>query len=82
MYVNISGMEQLKINSAADFGTYAWAAEVLGLSVRQVARYVQAGILNGAQPLCASRESARTKRLVCVEDVLILQRARKVVGRG
>jgi hypothetical protein len=75
-------MEQLKIKSAADFGTYAWAAEVLGLSVRQVGRYVSVGILHGAQPLCGSRESARTKRMVNVEDVLALKRARKVAGRG
>lgn len=75
-------MEQLKIKSAADFGTYAWAAEVLGLSARQVGRYVAAGILAGSQPLCGSRESARTKRMVNVEDVLELKRARKVAGRG
>jgi hypothetical protein len=75
-------MEQLKIKSAADFGTYAWAAEVLGLSVRQVGRYVTAGILHGAAPLCGSRESARTKQMVDVEQVLALKRARKVAGRG
>jgi hypothetical protein len=75
-------MEQLKIKTAADFGTYAWAAETLGLSVRQIGRYVKVGILHGAQPMCGAGESARTKRMVNVEDVLALKRARKVAGRG
>jgi hypothetical protein len=75
-------MDQMKIKSAGDFGTYAWAAELLGLSVRQVCRYVAAGILDGAQPLCGSHESARTKRMVDVDQVLALQQARKVAGRG
>jgi hypothetical protein len=75
-------MEQLKIKSAADFGTYAWAAEVLGLSVRQVDRYVRQGILRGVQPRCGSRESARHKRMVDVEAVLTLKAAREVAGRG
>jgi hypothetical protein len=75
-------MEQLKIQSVSEWGTYGWAAEVLGLSLRQVGRLVKAGTLSERTPRCGARESARHKRLVSVEQVLALKAARKVVGRG
>lgn len=75
-------MKQIKIATSADFGTYAWAAEQLGVSVRQVGRYVNAGLLTSERPLCGSRESARTKLMVRCDQVRELKRARQVVGRG
>lgn len=76
------GMEQLKIQTPSDWGSYAWAAEQLNMSVRQVGRYVQAGTLTAYTPRIGARESKRHKRMVSVEDVLALKRARVVVGRG
>jgi hypothetical protein len=75
-------MDEIRILRSDDFGTYAWAAELLGVSVRQVGRYVAAGVLDSARPLCAVRESARTKLMVRADQVRELKRARAVVGRG
>lgn len=68
--------------NAAEFCTIAWAAERLGLSVRQVGRYVVDGTLSGVTPLTGSRESKRHKRMIRVNDVERLRDARVVTGRG
>ena len=73
-------MNEFKIDHG--WGTYAWAAEQLGLSVRQVGRYVRDGILTASRPRVGSRESARTKLMVSVDAVMELKRARQVAGRG
>lgn len=75
-------MSQLKIEMPSDWATMAWAAEQLGVSLRQVGRYVQAGILTAYTPRCGSRETHRHKRMVSVDEVRDLKRAREVVGRG
>lgn len=62
--------------------TYAWAAEFLGVSLSQVARYVTGGQLEAVTPLVGSRESARHKKMLHRAQVLRLRDARKVVGRG
>lgn len=61
-------------------GTYAWAAEQLGVSVTQVGRYVRDGLLTAHSPKCGSRESER--RFLDVDEVFAFREARKVVGRG
>lgn len=65
-----------------EYCTIAYAAERLGLSVRQVGRYVLDGTLTGITPLTGSRESQRHKRMVRVADVERLKLARSVTGRG
>lgn len=61
-------------------GTYAWAAEQLGVSVTQIGRYVKDGLLAVSSPKCGARESSR--RFLDVDEVLAFKAARKVVGRG
>lgn len=63
-----------------EVGTYAWAAEQLGVSVQQVGRYVKDGVLMARSPRCGSTETSR--RLLDVDEVFRLRDARKVVGRG
>jgi hypothetical protein len=75
-------MEQMKIHTPSDWGSFAWAAEQLDVSVRQIARYVQAGTLTAYTPRIGARETKRHKRMVSVDDVQALKRARLVVGRG
>jgi predicted site-specific integrase-resolvase len=75
-------MEQLKITAPTDWGTMAWAAEQLGVSIRQVNRYIEAGTLEVFTPRCGTRETKRHKRVVSCEQVRELKRAREVVGRG
>jgi predicted site-specific integrase-resolvase len=67
-------------NELAHVGTYAWAAEVLGVSVAQVGRYVKDGLLSVASPKCGRHESSR--RFLLVDEVLEFKHARAVVGRG
>jgi hypothetical protein len=72
-------METVKISV---WVTYGWAAEALGVSVSQVARYVAGGQLEAVTPLVGPRESARHKRMILREQVLKLREARTVIGRG
>jgi predicted site-specific integrase-resolvase len=75
-------MKQLEITAPTDWGTMQWAAEMLGVSVRQVNRYVAAGRLTMVTPRCGARETKGYKRMVSVAQTLELKRAREVVGRG
>ncbi len=74
---------QLAFPSSGDFCTVAWAAELLGLSHRGVARLVQDGKLKEHMPLTGSRESTRHKRLLSADEVRAYRRALMVVkGNG
>lgn len=77
-------MNQLKISTPTDWCTYARAAEILGVSLRQVGRLVANPNvqLHAITPQVGARESARGKRVLSVDDVLALRDALKVTGRG
>lgn len=65
-----------------DYGTYAWAAEQLDVSLRQVGRYVNDGLLSVVVPRCGARESRRHKRMLAVSEVLELKTVRARMKSG
>lgn len=70
---------QLAFPASGDFCTVAWAAELLGMSQRGVAKLVQDGRLREHMPLVGSRESKRHKRLLSADEVREYKRALLVV---
>lgn len=70
---------QTAIASAQDWCTIAYASEILGVSMRQVGRYVRAGRLHAHRPRVGSRESDRHKAILSVDEVFALRDARAIV---
>jgi predicted site-specific integrase-resolvase len=70
---------QTAIASAQDWCTIAYAAELLGVSMRQITRYLAEGKLHGHRPRVGSRESARHKAILNVDEVLAFRDARAIV---
>jgi hypothetical protein len=70
---------QTAIASAQDWCTIAYAAEVLGVSMRTITRYLAAGTLHGHKPRVGSRESSRHKAILSVDEVLALRDALAIV---
>lgn len=68
---------QLSIRAATDWCTVAWAAEQIGVSGRQVYRWVQDGTLVGQTARHGTRESGRRHLILDVDDVLGFARAYK-----
>lgn len=73
---------QLAFPSSKDFCTLAWAAELLGMSHRSVAKLVADGRLKDHTPLVGSRESKRHKRMLSADEVREYKRALQVVNGG
>jgi cobalamin biosynthesis protein CobD/CbiB len=69
----------MRNQSPAEWCTQAAAAELLGVSLRQVGRYVADGTLTGQHPICGSRESKRHKVIISLDEVRTLAAARRVV---
>lgn len=61
--------------------TIARAAEILGVSLSQVARYVQEGKLTSVTPWLGTGESGRHKGLLDTAEVYRFRDARKVIGK-
>lgn len=70
---------QLVFPSSKDFCTVAWAAELLGMSIRSVLRLVADGKLSSFSPLVGSHESGRHKRMLSADQVREYKRALSVV---
>jgi hypothetical protein len=70
---------QTALASPSDWCTMAYAAELLGVSLRQVGRYVADGVLQGYRPRVGTRESTRHKMILHVDEVRRLRDAREVV---
>lgn len=62
------------------WGTVAWAAEQIGVSGRQVYRWIQDGTLTGQHARHGSRESGRRHLILDVDEVLRFARAYKMVN--
>lgn len=60
----------------SDWGTLAWAAETLGVSERQVRRYVRDKQLTAYRPRIGTRETSRRFPMLSVAQVQDLARAR------
>jgi hypothetical protein len=67
---------QIAIALPSDWCTVARAGEILGLSQRQVRRYIRDGVLAGGTPQVGAREQARQKTMVRVDEVMELRTAR------
>jgi hypothetical protein len=74
-------MKQMMIPSGTDYCTFAWAAELLGVSQRQVYRIALAGKLDLFRPLVGSRESSRAHRMLSTEQVRDFARARSLTKK-
>jgi hypothetical protein len=70
---------QTAIASPQDWCTAAYAAELLDVSLRQIWRYTQEGKLHAYRPRVGSRESARHKVMLSVDEVLAFRDARAIV---
>jgi hypothetical protein len=70
---------QTALASPKDWCTLAYAAEVLGVSLRQVGRYVADGVLQGYRPRVGARESSRSHLILHVEEVIRLRDARRLI---
>jgi hypothetical protein len=61
---------QMMIPDAQDFCTVAYAAEKIGMSMRQVRRLcLPGGPIRAVRPRTGSRESGRYRSLLLVQDV-------------
>jgi hypothetical protein len=69
MRVNMSAMNgQMKLPDASDFCTVAYAAEKIGMSMRQVRRLcAPGGPIRAVRPRTGSRESGRYRSLLLVD---------------
>lgn len=72
-------MSQPKIPLVADFCTVAYAAERIGVSQRQVRRWVAAGVLHGQHAKHGSRETGRRHVILADAEVTQFARAYKMI---
>lgn len=77
----LCGMDQMKIAVADDFCTINYASHLMGVSRRQIMRYVRAGLLQGHSPKRAPLEARHL--LLSTSQVRDFHKGRKLVtGRG
>lgn len=72
---------QMQLPDASDFCTVAYAAEKIGISMRQVRRLcMPGGQLRAVRPRTGSRESGRYRSLILVADVEAFAAAHRLVN--
>lgn len=67
--IMVGMVNQVAIPVASDWCTMAYAAEKIGVSLREVGRLVKDGRLTAQRPRVGSKESARTKTILQLDQV-------------